>query len=427
MKKLTPPEVCFQTLDRLGTPQHIAALGIIKGQLDISDIQNQLEKLTPDFPRLKKIFQGYTDPYEVFDPTFNPINSLEVNNCPGDLKALLNHSSKIMMAPFNHHNEITPLWKIHLVKSTECIHSIIIFKLHHSFGDGISGLSFFHSLFNENYVSRKEKLSRPRAKSEKRIPLVPSISKLFHEAIKPLPPLPIHGENSNERTYLLYTIPNKEIRQKKKTNSCTSFAVLLSIISKLMNSYTRVISESKGTKSIKAKYFRALVPVSIRGKTIPNDFGNEIGGTSIYLPLNYVDEKSLILEINNSLKQSLKSSSYGAYYLTAKLFASLPRTIRKFFCNIAAHKISGICTFLQAPRHDLSIGNSLLTAHYAMPALMPGQGVAFGFIKHQDKMHISIILDPKIILKPEILDSCMKNILSDDFGMEHGTALASSD
>ena len=71
----------------------------------------------------------------------------------------------------------------------------------------------------------------------------------------------------------------------------------------------------------------------------------------------------------------------------------LPKTISKKLAKTGAYKINSIVTSLNGPKKYTNFYNHKLLNEYAIPALMPGQHIAFGFMKNSNSMDISIVMD----------------------------------
>ncbi len=407
---LPPIDSCFRSIDHTGALQHIAALAILKGIPKDEVLTEKVNSLLAEFPRLSSVFFGHSPTKEKKLDTFKPASQCHFHSISGDLSFLLDHASEILMTPFKEH---LPLWEIHLISSPSSdTQSILLFKLHHSLGDGISGLYFFHRLLG----GEKQKERSP--KTQNREHLLSTLSFLFKEVIKKRPPLPIHGLLSKKRKLFTYALPNSSIQKIKQKSSCTSYAVVLSIISSALSTYLK-------EKNVTATHFRAFVPVTIRGKNNISDLGNQIGGASIDIPLGIKEAETRIKKINFLLQSLMYKKAYSAYYLCAKVFSKFPLRLQTALCKFASTRLSGICTFLQAPSQKLSIDNCEVLHEFAIPALLPEQGLSFGFIKQGEYMNVSLILDPSLINDMDILDACMidaLNEISDNKGF--GTSLA---
>jgi hypothetical protein len=139
------------------------------------------------------------------------------------------------------------------------------------------------------------------------------------------------------------------------------------------------------------------LPVSIRGKNKITDISNEIGGATISIPLGITDLGELISVIQNELKTTLNANAYYAYYLWALFLSKMPLGIRKYLTRKSAEKTSFICTNLVGPNKEFKIAGSTIKEQYVIPALMPGHGLGFGFMKSLGKMQIAVIYDPGVI------------------------------
>jgi hypothetical protein len=395
---LPPVDSCFRALDHAGAPQNIAALAIVNGTPDITLVSEKINSLLEEFPRLATVFYGNSWPREYQKKDFSPSEHCKHHAIQGDINALVKHASELLIKPFKAER---PLWELHSISSSTEVHtSLLLFKLHHSLGDGMSGLYFFHRLLG---APRQKKRNYKKEKLRRLLSVLPFI---FQEVVKKQPKLPIHGSLSKKRMILAYALPNDSIQILKQSFSCTSFSVVLSLISRALTQYF----EHKQF-SPHASGFRALIPVTMRGRSSIDDLGNEIGGASIDIPLGIEHMKDSVEAINRSLQSLMYENAYSAYHLCASIFSIFPLSLQTALCRFAANRLSGICTFLQAPASTLAIDNCEVLHEFAIPALLPNQGLSFGFIKQGRYMNISVILDPEVITDHTMLDSCMLDSL----------------
>lgn len=402
MKKivsLPPIDTCFRAIDLIGAPQHIAALGVLKGTPSINSLISSVNKISDEFPRLKKRFHGSSAPYESEIENFDTSKQCFFHDFNCNLDELTEKASNILYQAFN--NEL-PLWELHILCSKKIDNSILLFKLHHSFADGISGLYFYHRLLGA-------KKKREKIQEDSNSKLISSIKYLLKEVIIKRPNLPVNKKLSNRRKLLCFSLPNSNFIEIKKIHSCTSLSIALALAGYAMGHYL----EDKGHRY---KQFRALIPVTIRGKNYISDLGNKIGGASIFIPLELKNINEIIPKISSQLEKLLSTEAYNAYHLCAKIFKKFPLYLRKKSCHFASIRLNGICTFLQSPRENLSLDNCQLINLYAIPALLPEQGLSFGFLKMRDSMNISIVYDPEIISDAECLKNSINNAVNEFLG-----------
>jgi hypothetical protein len=401
-RKLPPVDSCFRALDDNGALQHIAALGILDGIPSSDIVLSKLEELKKRYPRVQNIFKGKSYPKEIRLENFQMQENLYYHHLEVHFSERIQYAINTLMHPFD---PLKPLWEVHVfVKNAEPEKTILLYKLHHSLADGMSGLSFFHGLLG--HTPNIKKSIGNKFKKTGTTPLWDSLKLLFNEAIHPRPELPHHKKLSKKRKVLLYSFSMAAIKEKKMEFQCTSFSVVLSVISKSLTLYHQ---KQYGTSFFtnRNSCFRALVPVTLRGNAPVHDLGNAIGGTSLYIPLNIKEDSTLIPMINEALNGILNSKAYDAYHLSAKIFALTPRMIQSRFCAFAAKKLSGICTFLQTPNKTLSLDTATLLHEFAIPALLPEQGISFGFIKYHTTMELSVILDPDCVENVDLLHRCI--------------------
>lgn len=259
--------------------------------------------------------------------------------------------------------------------------------MHHSLGDGVSGLDFFHSI--SDLKTKKESKNLDNETTEKEVKASFKwryLKEIIKEGLKKRSNLRVNGVNSSKRKLLLLSFPNSNLLKLKKTLKVTSFPILLSIASNIVS---KISPENKSLE--------ALIPVSMRGKNKVLDISNQIGGKSFKILLKNEDFESRTLRINEDLLKVKQEDAYGTYLLFAYILSLLPLKLRKILSKSAAHKTTMICTSLNGPNGTFSYGGATVLEEYAIPALMPGHGIGFGFLKTSGKMNIAVIYDPEIV------------------------------
>ncbi|HMO16826.1 MAG TPA: wax ester/triacylglycerol synthase family O-acyltransferase [Oligoflexia bacterium] len=404
-------------MDLAGTPQHIAALAILQGYSEKKIWDKKLEEVAPRYPRLNNIFSP-SNISKFSDENKHPSGRVLTkqiieaeHNRSWILSDLIRISTNRLIAPFEEGN---PPWEIYILYSLAENLSTIMFRLHHALGDGISGLSFFHEMLASGKKTEFNTHHKQFIKGPHKVPLLPSISTLIREATQKNELRNYNTINSKERRLLVYSFTNHKFKEQKKKFNCTILALQLAVIANSLNIYLTKINKTPNK-------IRLLVPVSLRGKSRPEDFENEIGGASITVPLSVTNEDSLIPQLRDFIDKTLTKRAYGAYHLTARIFSLLPVSLRIIACKLAAKKIDAISTSLQLPailksqsgeNNNLSQETPRIIAEFAIPALMPSHGLGFGWIKQFDKTNLAIIVDPLIIESIEILDQSFYEILS---------------
>lgn len=395
-------------MDYAGAPQHIAPLAILEGVPSLAVIKKKVSSLLPEFHRLNSIFNDHPFPTEAIDINFKLEENIFQTFMGGDIETLMSHAATILMKPFP---EQKPTWELHIIAPITKEYSILLFKLHHALGDGISALYFFHRLLGLPKQKERE------TKTEQMDSIASTIPFIFGELLKNKAPLPFYGKQSQKRKLLLYAAPNNKMQEIKRSYSCTTFSIVLALVSKVLSPYIQTKHHIKP--------FRALIPVTMRGKNNILDLGNEIGGASLEIPLGDFSTADLIEKINLSLGRVLKKRAYAAYHLCAHIFSKFPLKIQSQLCSLAATKLNGICTFLQAPSSLLSIDSCDVIHEFGIPALLPKHGISFGFVKYREYTNIAIIIDPEVIQDHTKLDSSTKKALETLLEQyKSGTALA---
>ena len=137
------------SIDRPNSKAHIVACAILNEKADLTLIQNQIKTRFFNFlafRKLQKILKTFCFVYYwVPITTFSLENHIEIMNKPIETPAELNefmtyHTSECSFPP----NQ--PKWKFYLIPCLFSKKTAIILKIHHSYGDGVSVMSFILNL-----------------------------------------------------------------------------------------------------------------------------------------------------------------------------------------------------------------------------------------------------------------------------------------
>lgn len=369
----TPLDKGFEALESETTFQNISCLTILDKPVDANELIESVNNSKNRYPKLNYILCKTEEDWIYKSAQETNCTALEGPDSILSYIQALSSQFRFGKAP----------WQIYYSKA-ESTPPVLSFALHHSLGDGVSGLDFFHSL------SSNDRSELPQGKKEKiKINYWGAFKHLYKELGRSKSDVGVNGKNSNKRGLILINFPYSEIQSLKKKYSTTAYPILLALVSNTISYYSNIGS--------RGKYLSPLLPVSIRGKNRVTDISNEIGGATISMPLGVTDVGELISVIQKELINTLNADAYYAYYIWAWVLSKLPFTLRKYLTKKSAHKTSFICTNLVGPNKEFQIAGSTIKEQYVIPALMPGHGLGFGFMKSLGKMHIALIYDPQVI------------------------------
>ncbi len=391
--KKKPLDLCFQAIEDQNTLQNIGSLAILDSKPNFEEIKKNIKYRTQFYPRLSYSFGTSRDRFLIkIDDNIQLVKAL-------NLEEALSYIQK------EFHKNTTP-WRIITGEDSldesglidNKYENFIFFQLHHALGDGVSGLDFFHSISDLETKKTNKNLDTDIIQQEVKASIKwKYLIEIIKEGFKKRSNLKVNGVNSSKRKLLLISFPNRSLLKLKKTLKVTSFPILLAIASSIVS---KISPENKSLE--------ALIPVSMRGKNKVLDISNQIGGKSFKILLNNESFESRTSRINEDLLKVKQEDAYGTYLLFATILSYLPFKLRKRISTLAAHKTTMICTSLNGPNGTFSYGGARVLEEYAIPALMPGQGIGFGFLKTSGKMNIAIIYDPEIVSEEILTRSAVK-------------------
>lgn len=359
-----PLDKSFWILETKTRPQNIAAFAVCKDIIEKEELEKRLLKLLPAYKKLNthRINKKY-----IIEESIEKYNN-SFSNTVSRLMVLDDLQEK-------------SLWNIYLIKCKSS--SAILFKLHHSLADGVTGLGFFHNLLFG--FESKEK------KTFNQINLIKVMVSIFEESKLLLSSRSNNPLETRDRNMYFFSIPilcTKRVLSNKKIGFHVFSIYFASLIFKSIFK--------------KAKDVSFLIPVSLNLKNKVGDLGNYIGASRIKISLENLDN---FASIEKQLKSALKKERWYTYYFFSNILYFLSIISLKFARKIsdkASRKVDCILTSLSFSKTNVYDKSKLISQEFVIPALMSGQEIAFGFMKTKNYLNVTVILDKNLTLDKNI-------------------------
>lgn len=365
----------FRFVDTPTRPQNIAAIIKFNNIIKADDIINKLHRISYQYKKL-----------DIFE--LDPIN---YSNKVFELKEFnLIQDQDITNVMQNNNFTDNKKWKLFILNSLEENISYVIFKLHHSLADGISGLGFFHHLL---FDLKNLKINR----SDENFSFFNSIVALSKQiSIKKINKIESNQE-SEKRDIILIDIPTINVKKFKSEHKVSGICLNLYVASRI---FASIFPNRKN--------FITLVPIASRTTASVGILGNYIGGTALNIDL---ESNDLLNEINSISSSSINKTNLGGYILFSRILSLLPNWLSNMLGKFASNKIDAIVTTLNGPKKTTFDLSTEMISEYAIPALMPGQLIAFGFMKNINFYSISIVCDKSINVNKNEIQNIINSII----------------
>lgn len=412
---LTSIDRNFFLLDSETSSQTIACLAITQGVPDRQVLEARVAEAVSLFPRSRlrpgaRGRSGIPDRWEP-DPDFRVANHVRLHEIPSvaSREGLLAHASRLFSRGFE---PGLPLWCFHVVTTPSLDEAVVLFLIHHAFGDGGGGMEFFHAVCEprrRGEAARQPPLKiaavreRPERKSgswftETR--LWASITRAFQDMRVRRAAFPFHGATSREREIHLLTLSFERAKLMREAIGVSVNDVYLSYV-------------AGAARMIAAKYsvppaVRVFVPFNLRPRSARRELGNYLSAVPLSLPVDG-EPVARTLKIHDATMELKDSGSFGAFGLLGTFASFLPGRFRRRLLRSACRRGNFICTNVPSSRQPLVIGGAAILESYGCAALLPEQGISIGFMSYVDSVCISLISDPALCPEPEeILDALRK-------------------
>jgi len=377
--KYSALDLSFYEVHSPTRPQHIGALISFEQEYPVSKLEHNLARIPSEYPTL--LYRTNVLGRSNIAPPF--FKSLDI------LEPISRFVAKRMMSEDFYKDR---MWEILHLRSPESGQTYILFKLHHSLADGVSGLNFFHDI-----ILGTKNRNRVRKSPKKEVSFFKSLKAMYGEATLSSITAETEINETAQREISLLKVPIDQINLMKKRYGTGIHAISLFISSEIY--FAHFINEIK---------FRALIPVGLKEGRKQGILGNYIGGTSLEVEKGRSTNLEKLNEIATSLYKKSGPEAYGAYLYFSKILRILPSVFSKKIARFESGKISAIVTSLNGPK---ALEENAFLSEYAIPALMPGQKIAFGFIKNKNYLDISIITDPGTYTKLAVLNESIASAL----------------
>ena len=384
--RLTAIEQSFLHIDTETTSQAIAVFCPLASFPDIEQVRGKIEELKRRFPRMTQVLAP-NKKYWVEAPAFDDANHL--------FRAS-DHTTAAAQLFSERFDFSEPLWKCFILGDpvVATAPAALLFKLHHSFADGLGGLAFFDA-FCESVAAPSDTKHEVRTRAAGSAAKIgSSLLKLLTEHVKEPKLFPLLGQNSTKRQFAVTDLPLADLKQIKNAAGVTLNDVVLCIVTGALRRYL-------SARGLALHDTRAIMPVNLRAVSSRDTLGNDLTAVGIPLPVSLENPAEQLAAINAYVTRLKNSGGFGAYALLSNLIAHLPASLQRSLCERQAKKTHFICTNVPGPATPRTFGGAQVLGIYPIAALLKTQGIAFGFLSYAGNLCCTIASDPNIAPEAE--------------------------
>ncbi|MFE5564881.1 wax ester/triacylglycerol synthase family O-acyltransferase [Amycolatopsis japonica] len=402
--QLSALDVAFLCLESETTPMHMGAVVTFRphGQVHARELTTLLAERAARLPKLRQRPRTALFPPGAAiwadDPDFVASEHISHHHLsslyePDPLSA---YASRWMGRPLDTGK---PLWDLHLVTGLPDGEFALLLKLHHALTDGAGAYAVAVGLLDG--------LPRParRAHSGAAPPPPRSPVDAVKEAVGSTltqagiassvvratrsPLSPISAPPSTERRLGLVRLDTAEIRRIRRTHGGTANDVVLAILSGALREWMINRGQRADDRTL-----RALIPVSVRGRSAEQLGGNKLSGYLCDLPVGLDDPVERLLAVQREMSRNKAAGparGAGAFPLLADRMPPMLHRLGSKAAGLAAPLLFDlVVTTVPVPPNRLTLDGTQVSGVYPFVPLAPRQAVGIAVATYRDSVHIGL-------------------------------------
>lgn len=351
---------------------------------------------------------------------------------PGDYATLQSEISHLMSIPLDYSK---PLWKANLIDNYMG-GSVIVFRLHHAIGDGISLIKVVFSL---TAGSAEDSLTLPPAekhKPEESSQIAGNLQKslhygesLYHQAQTLLKDPESLKHNLKEtwdsalemgKLFFGKSVAGTSIIYKgqmsvRKKPSWTAIPIDVPVIKAIGRKYHVTINDvllammsgalryHQQLRGIEPEdVLRVVCPVNLRRPDEEIKVENKIGFISLDLPIHLQDAVDRIQFIKEKTAMLKKSFEPVVLYNLLNVLADLiPKPVEKIFTKHIGTKVGAVVTNVPGPKRAIFLAGKEVNDMMFWVPQTSTLGMGVSLLSYNEKAYLGVVTDPNIVDDPD--------------------------
>jgi diacylglycerol O-acyltransferase len=427
-------DAMFLYFEKKEMPLHIGAVAILEGPFD-EESEQLLATRLPEIPRYRQrlVFSpmNMSHPSWVDDPAFDIRNHIRrVRLDPPGNDAQLSALSGEVFTPLMDRNR--PLWDLTVVDGLEGGRSALIFRVHHSMVDGVSGIGLVNSIFDP---TRQPRVVEPRPYDPPPLPdprqvIVESLSGVWADAaerligtqltvmriaqaflseqrqnsmkgllatapelMKPTETLPFNTACSGVRGHCWATFPFGEARAIRAALGGTINDVVLTAVTGAFSKYVLAHREP-----VEGRFIRMMVPVSLRQEDPHGTVGNDISFLPLSVPLDIEDpaERMKAVTMRSGAMKAARVADF--VQLIGTWIGWIPTSLQESigalpFMPHPVMIVNTVCTNVPGPMVPLYANGRQVLSYYPHVPCGCNVGLSVAIASYNGNLHYGVTYD----------------------------------
>jgi len=430
-------DAAFLYLERKEVPLHIASVCIFDGPISFKKFAASVIARLPLVPRYRQI--PVVQPWNLGFPTWQDDPDFDIHNhvipvslaAPGDVAELEELTGHILSELLDRNK---PLWDVHVVDGLKDGRGALIWRVHHSLADGVSGSELMKIMMDptpEAPVFKRKPRHRGRRPAAKPVSLANEISgavnsalgsllgleadllaftkhllgsadqtalkklvELFPEYTASVERLPFNKPCTGARKFCWTEWDLTEVQAIREAIGGTVNDVILAVVTRAIARYVKLHDQS-----VVNRYVRIVCPVSLRQADENNGPGNQISFLPVALPLDARGPARMLQAVASRTDTLKRCGALGFVGLAAKWFASAPPPLHALFWRsipeiiLPVPLLNMICTnVVGSPTPLYAAGRRMLAAYPQVPTGWD-LGVGCAVHSYDGKLFFGLIAD----------------------------------
>ncbi len=299
--------------------------------------------------------------------------------------------------------------------------SLLVMKMHHSLGDGISALGILDRLLDagddDPLVERRTFPDRHRAGRTTASPvraslrLLRGLAGLALRGTAPRHPLN-QPELSAGRDFVGVGLPWSEVRRMASEQGTHPQELVLGLVADALQ---RMLPAGSAAAD---RPLRAMVPVAIRAARLDRTFGNWTGSLALDLPMGEMPLSSRVQLIRDEAQSRTGHGEPQAAAAVMRLAGWLPTALHRRFARVAYTRtfFNTIVSYMPGSRRQRWCAGAPVRAMYPVLPLTRGVPLTIGIVVADGVVGVGVLLDRLLELDHETVRQAVRDAFVDGGG-----------
>lgn len=414
-------DAAFLALDNPTTPLHMGAVGVFSGDVDVDRLTTLLARRATGVERLRlRARSTWFPPGGAAwrpDPRFDATDHVHVRRleAPQRPDALERCVAEWIAAPLPAGRA---LWSIDVVPGLPGGKFAMLLKLHHALTDGTGAVEVAAGLLDPLPPrAAQARAGEPPASSPSLVRAVEGgIRTAAHtaelglglaKAVRPGYRSPLGARSSRSKRVSFIRLDATDLRAIRKAHGGTPNDVVLAVIAGALRTWLQARDVP-----VEGMTLRALVPVSLRGRHVPQSGGNRLSGYLCPLPIGVDDPTERLRLVRDAMNENKKTGPLKGPGALPLLADRVPVAIHRLATGMIAGAGSSlfdlVVTNVGLPRVPLTLAGATMHSSFPLVPIAPGQTLGIGVSPYRDSINVTLHADADAITDLDVLTTAVQ-------------------